>query len=39
VLKIDADEDGNGGEDAADALRYAVASTTRTISVRKLRGV
>jgi hypothetical protein len=38
VLKVDADEDGNGGDDCADALRYAVATKGRTISVRKLRG-
>jgi phage terminase large subunit len=38
VLKVDADEDGNGGDDCADALRYAVASKGRTIFVRKLRG-
>jgi hypothetical protein len=38
VLKVDADEDGNGGDDASDALRYLVASKGRTISVRKLEG-
>ncbi|MEI7732841.1 MAG: hypothetical protein WCO56_24935 [Verrucomicrobiota bacterium] len=38
VLKVDADEDGNGGDDAADALRYAVASKSREICVRKLTG-
>ena len=38
VLKVDADEDGNG-DDAADALRYLVATKTRTIEVRKLRGL
>ncbi len=26
VLKVDADEDGVGGDDAADALRYLVAT-------------
>jgi phage terminase large subunit len=39
VLKVDADEDGVGGDDAADALRYLVATKARTISVRKLRGL
>jgi phage terminase large subunit len=39
VLKVDADEDGVGGDDAADCLRYLVATKPRTISVRKLRGV
>ncbi len=39
VLKVDADEDGVGGDDAADALRYLVATKSREIRVRKLRGV
>jgi phage terminase large subunit len=39
VLKVDADEDGVGGDDAADCLRYLVATKGRSISVRKLRGV
>jgi len=34
-----ADEDGVGGDDAADALRYLVATRARTVSQRKLRGV
>jgi len=38
VLKIDADEDGLGGDDCADALRYLVATKSRTITQRKLRG-
>ena len=38
ILKIDADDDGVGGDDAADALRYAVASKTREIRERKLTG-
>ena len=38
VLKVDADEDGIGGDDAADALRYLVATKSRTITQRKLRG-
>jgi phage terminase large subunit len=39
VLKVDADEDGNGGDDAADCLRYLVATKSREIVVRKLRGL
>jgi phage terminase large subunit len=39
VLKVDAGEDGVGGDDAADALRYLVATKARTITVRKLRGL
>jgi len=39
VLNVDADEDGTGGDDTADALRYLVATKPRTISVRKLRGL
>ncbi len=39
VLKVDADEDGAGGDDAADAFRYLVATKTRAITQRKLRGV
>ena len=39
VLKVDADEDGIGGDDAADALRYLVATKSRTIIQRKLRGL
>ncbi|HWI57994.1 MAG TPA: terminase family protein [Bacillota bacterium] len=39
VLKVDADEDGVGGDDAADALRYLVATKGRTIVQRKLRGL
>ena len=39
VLKVDADEDGIGGDDAADALRYLVATKSRSISEKKLRGV
>jgi len=35
---VDADEDGVGGDDAADALRYLVATRGRTIVERKLRG-
>ena len=39
VLKIDADEDGIGGDDAADALRYLVATKSRAVVQRKLRGL
>jgi hypothetical protein len=39
VLKVDADEDGVGGDDAADALRYLVATKSRVIVQRKLRGL
>jgi len=39
VLKVDADEEGVGGDDAADALRYLVATKARSISQRKLRGL
>ena len=39
VLKVDADEEGVGGDDAADALRYLVATRARTVAQRKLRGL
>jgi hypothetical protein len=39
VDKVDADEDGLGGDDAADALRYLVASKAREVKQRKLRGL
>ncbi|HOC56441.1 MAG TPA: terminase family protein, partial [Verrucomicrobiota bacterium] len=39
VLKVDCDEDGAGGDDAADCLRYLVATKSRTIAQRKLRGL
>jgi hypothetical protein len=39
VLKVDADEEGVGGDDAADALRYLVATRSRTISQRELSGL
>ena len=32
VLKVDADEEGIGGDDAADALRYLVATKSRLCS-------
>ena len=39
VLKVDADDEGVGGDDAADALRYLVATKTRSVVTRKLRGL
>jgi hypothetical protein len=39
VLEVDADEEGNGGDDTADALRYLIASKGRTVAVRELVGV
>jgi hypothetical protein len=39
VLKVDADEDGVGGDDAADCLRYLVATKSREVRVRKVRGL
>lgn len=39
VLKVDADEDGVGGDDAADALRYLIATKSRSVVVRKLGGL
>jgi hypothetical protein len=39
VLKVDMDDDGNGGDDAADTLRYLVATKSRTVVQRKLRGL
>lgn len=39
VLKVDADEEGIGGDDASDALRYLAATKSREVRVRKLRGV
>ena len=39
VLKVDADEEGVGGDDGADALRYLVATKSRSVTQRKLRGL
>ena len=39
VMKVDADEDGVGGDDAADALRYLLASKGANGVVKKLRGL
>jgi len=38
VQKVDADEEGVGGDDAADALRYLVATKAREVRQEKLRG-
>ena len=38
VLKVNPDDDGVGGDDAADALRYLVATRPARITVRKLSG-
>ena len=38
VLKIDADDEGDGGDDAADALRYLLATKPRQLVARKLVG-
>jgi hypothetical protein len=39
VLKVDVDDEGNGGDDAADCLRYLVATKPRMVHVRKLVGL
>lgn len=39
ILKTDIDEDGLGGDDAADALRYLVATRVPQILERKLTGI
>jgi hypothetical protein len=38
VLKADADEEGVGGDDAADTLRYLVVTKPRTSVERRLTG-
>jgi len=38
VLKVDPDDNGVGGDDAADALRYLVATRPAEVVVRKLSG-
>ncbi len=38
VLKVDVDEEGTGGDDSADALRYLVATKPRALNQRKLHG-
>lgn len=39
VLKVDVDADGVGGDDAADSLRYLLASKTKRVRAAKLVGV
>ena len=39
VLKVDADEEGVGGDDCADCLRYLVATKSRTVVERRLLGL
>jgi len=39
VLKVDPDDDGQGGDDAADALRYLVATKIAHSAVRRLVGL
>jgi phage terminase large subunit len=39
ILKVNVDDEGLGGDDAADALRYLVATKPRQILERKLVGV
>ena len=39
VLKVDADEEDVGGDDAANVLRYLVATKSRTLVQRRLRGL
>ena len=39
VLKVDADEEGIGGDDAVDALRYLIATKPREVRQRKLAGL
>lgn len=38
VLKVDCDDEGEGGDDDADGFRYAVASKARKVTMRKLKG-
>jgi hypothetical protein len=39
VLKVDPDDDGQGGDDPADALRYLVATKIAHTAVRRLVGL
>ena len=39
VLKVDADEEGVGGDDAADTLRYLIATKAREVRMGKLKGL
>ena len=38
-LKVDCDEEGNGGDDDADAFRYAVASKARKVMDAEIEGI
>lgn len=38
VLKVDCDDEGNGGDDDADCARYLVMSRGRNVAQRKLKG-
>lgn len=39
VLKVDADEDGIGGDDPYDGVRYALNSRANKLTVKKLKGL
>jgi hypothetical protein len=39
VLKVDTDEEGVGGDDCADCLRYLVATKPRIVRAARLRGL
>jgi hypothetical protein len=39
ILKTNINEEGVGGDDAADAFRYLVATNSPTVTVKKLRGL
>src|SRR5947208_1260862 len=39
VLKVDADENGVGGDDTTDCLRYLITTKNRAVTQRKLRGL
>jgi hypothetical protein len=39
VLKVEADEEGVGGDHATDCLRYLIATKSREVRVKKLRGI
>ncbi len=39
ILKTNVNDEGEGGDDAADAARYLIATKARTIVQRKLRGL
>ena len=39
VLKVDADDEGVGGDDAADCCRYLIATKARGLALRKLAGM